>query len=144
MVSQTADGSTLFGTAQAATADGLTIVRTRGDLLIRLVTSDAITSGFDVGFGMCVVSENAAGVGISAVPRPLDDPAWDGWFVYWTGVVKGLIVDNSASVRINIDSKAMRKIKDTDVVVAVAQGGTEIGAATLNMDLRSRILLKLH
>ena len=146
LVSVSAAGSTVFGTGQQALESGLTIVRTHGSLLIRLVTSDAVTSGFDVAFGICVVNENAAGVGATAIPQPLTDIGWDGWLVHWSGVIKGAVPHTGgedAVVRIPIDSKAMRKFKNTDVMVAVIQYLTEIGSVTLNADLRSRVLIKL-
>ncbi len=145
VVSTTTNNVNVFSIAQIATEDGLTVVRTLGDLLVRLTTSDAITSGFNWGFGMCIVSQNAAGVGASAIPAPLDDVAWEGWFVHHQGTCKGTISvgEGPAAVRVAINSKAMRKLGETDTIVAMFQSENEVGAATLNADLVSRILLKL-
>ena len=135
----------VFPSTAVADDDGLTLIRTRGELLVKLSTSDAATSGMAVNFGICIVSQNAAGVGVTAIPDPDADISWDGWLVYWTGTVKGALSSNegSSTHRLVLDSKAMRKIKRTDVVVAVLSTDDEIGSVTLNADLETRLLLKL-
>jgi len=128
-------------------AEDLTITRTRGELLLYLGSGDAIGSGFEWAFGMAVVSENAFGIGITAVPQPFDDIGWDGWFVYERGTLEaaGASVagdEISTQSRVVIDSKAMRKTHATDVVVAVLQVN-ERGTATMRASLVSRVLVKL-
>ncbi len=138
-----------FGSTAVSTADNQTIVRTRGQLLLYLSAADAARTGFhEVAFGMCVVSQNAAGVGITAIPTPLTDIGWDGWFVHWMGTVvaSSSTVDGSdraAVVRVDIDSKAMRKIHATDNIVAVMEFASEIGVAVLEGDFDSRLLTKV-
>ena len=144
-----ADSNNLFPTNQQAVDSGLTIVRTRGEFLAYLTTSGgAATEGFRWAFGMCVVTANAAGIGVTAVPNPIDDIGWDGWLVYETGQIATMFTgfgeaSPTQSVRVRIDSKAMRKFKETDVLVGVLgvfeQGAGSIMAAHLS----SRVLLKL-
>ena len=141
-----ATGTSIFPVAAQALTDDLTLVRTRGRLLVQLITATA-SGGFQWAFGMCNVTENAAGIGVTAVPDPLDDIAWDGWFVYETG--QQISVDASPSegaegsqLFIVIDSKAMRKTHDTDVIVAVF-AVTEVGTATMEANLMTRLLDKL-
>jgi len=130
-------------------SEDLTVVRTRGELLLGLSTVTSALDGFgQVAFGMCIVNENASGIGVTAVPSPFDDIGWDGWLVYWTGALFGVstTVDNAeglANVRIPIDSKAMRKTHATDVMLGVIQFSTEIGAAVVTAKLNSRVLVKL-
>ena len=135
-------------TAVAALA-GLTIIRTRGELLVYLTgAGGAKTEGFRYGFGMCVVSENAAGVGITAIPAPITDIAWDGWFVYETGTIAQMFTglgeaSPTQSSRIVIDSKAMRKIKQSDVIVGVIEFDEQGDGAEISANLSTRMLLKL-
>ena len=135
-----------FQTGAQALDDGLTIVRIRGRLLINLLSASAASEGFGWAFGMGIVSENAAGIGVTALPDPIADIAWDGWMVYETGFLMARdatpLTSDLTALQIVIDSKAMRKIKNTDVLVAMF-GTLEIGTATIAPFLESRLLAKL-
>jgi len=138
----------VFGTGQQANVDDLTIVRVRGELVLALMDGTVVDSQITYAFGMCVVSENAFNVGVTAVPAPFDDIAWDGWFVYHQGSVifQGTLNTPSGGSnfsRVEIDSKAMRKTHATDVTVAVIQFHNEAGAVDLQVRLASRMLSKL-
>ena len=143
-----ATSNNIFPTASQVVADDLTLVRTRGELSIGLtVAGGAAAEGFDWAFGMCSVTENASGVGVTAVPDALADANWDGWFVHemgslWTRSTT-LVESSSFQERIiKIDSKAMRKLRFSDLVIA-SIGVTEIGAgSTMQAFLSTRILLK--
>ena len=147
----TAAGAFLWATGSQATVAGLTMVRLRGNLCVWLEVVTAIGDGFhDVGFGICNVSENAFGVGVTAVPQPLTDIGWDGWLwhkllspVLGFSVTEGDNTGPLSQVRIEIDSKAMRKTKETDFLIGVAQVGNETGTATLQFGANTRILDKL-
>jgi len=134
--------------AQAAVPE-LTIIRTRGELTINCAASGADDSGFQYAFGLCIVNENAFGVGITAIPGPFTDVDWDGWHVYHTGTVRSSDVSvggpaaGVGSVRIPIDSKAMRKIRITDIVVGVIETSVEFGTGVINCSLMTRQLVKL-
>ena len=137
----------VFGTGLQALEDGLTIVRVRGELFIQLLSNPAaIGDGYEGAFGMCVVSENAFGVGVTAIPAPLADVAWNGWLVHRFFNVKGVsatLEDGpGASARYEIDSKAMRKFKATDVLVGVLEV-IEFGTETIQATVRVRTLVKL-
>ena len=123
----------------------------RGEILLALATVDAALSGFNrIGIGMAVVSENAAGAGSTAVPAPITDIGWNGWLWHWTGA---LTANSSATtdvatspagiVRIPVDSKAMRKFKNMDILICVIEADDEVGTATANMTVNTRILVKL-
>jgi len=139
----------LFPVSAEASLDDLTIVRTRGLLTVQLISTAASLQGFEYGFGICVVTQNAAGIGITAVPDPLADQAWDGWFVYETGnmlsraAISGGDDDSpTANLVIEIDSKAMRKTHLTDTIVAVIST-LEVGTSIMQVSLATRILAKL-
>ena len=95
-------------------------------------------------FGLCIVTENAVGVGVTAIPSPGVDTFWDGWLYHTTGVV-GLVPGNvgGISAAVEIDSKAMRKFKNSDVMVGVVEVRTEVGAISAVFNLETRILVKL-
>ena len=149
VISRTATGSNLFAVGAQATVAGLTLVRTRGNLLVFLSSIATALDGFSGAIGMAIVSENAFGVGVTAIPTPVTDLAWDGWLYHRFFSVKGVTATEadganavSAVERIQIDSKAMRKFKETDLLVAVIEG-TEVGGVTFNATLETRTLVKL-
>ena len=141
----------LFPVAVTADINDATILRTRGDLNLGLSIATTALDGFgEVAVGICVVSDNAAGIGVTAVPDPLTDIDWEGWLMYWTGSVFSVVATAAlsncagvANVRVPIDSKAMRKIQEKDTVVGVIAVGTEVGAVSLTAKLNTRILSKL-
>ena len=150
-VQRTAAGSVIFALGAQAVDDGLTIVRTRGELLVFLSVATSALDGFTFDFGIGIVSENAFDAGVASIPNPTTDIAWDGWLYHTRNSVKAVVAtiteasqaEGSASMRLVVDSKAMRKIKNTDVAVAVLNTETETGSATLNATFRSRMLVKI-
>ena len=75
-----------FPTAISILTNGQTLIRTRGELLISLLTANVIGAGYkQVSCGICVVSTDAAGVGATAIPGPRSDSDWGGWLWFWTG-----------------------------------------------------------
>ena len=136
----------LFPTAQQALVADLTLVRTRGELLVLLLSAAAAQQGFQFAVGICNVTENAFNAGVAAVPAPLADVAWDGWLYHTQGTIKsfaaGTFSDIAAAARIVVDSKAMRKTHQTDFIIAVLET-VEAGTATAHFELHTRILDKL-
>ena len=143
----TAAGATLWAVGSQASVD-LTQLRLRGSFQCWLETVTTIGDGFlRNAIGMCVVNENAFGVGIMAISHPLTDAGWDGWLYHrYIGAMVGFSVTEGentgtvSQVRFEIDSKAMRKIKPTDVFVGVFEAGAEVGAATLQFIAETRTL----
>ena len=140
-------GLTLWQLGSQALADGLTVARVRGELMVNQTATTTIGDGFrSVVHGICIVSENAFGIGITAVPTPLTDMAWDGWL--WHHMEAGtrgfsvteLGVTPSESYRVVIDSKVMRKTRASDVLIGVTEVGTEVGTATLVLQAITRVL----
>ena len=131
-----------------ALLDDLTIVRIRGRLLVNLETAAGAGEGFEWALGMCVVTENAAGIGVTALPDPLTDIGWDGWMLYESGLIfarDATPLDEggpAGSQLIELDSKAMRKLHASDVLVALF-ATTETGTALMRPHLVSRLLSKL-
>ena len=88
-------------------------------------------------------------IGAAAVPSPIADIAWDGWlWHHLTTPVLGFSTTETGqspmeAERIVIDSKAMRKIKDTDVLMGIFEIGTETGTATMRVAALTRVLDKI-
>ena len=146
----TATGAALWVTGAQAPEDGLTVVRLRGMFSCWLEVATAIGDGFnEVAIGICNVTENAFGIGITAVPTPLADMAWNGWLLHMNlGPFISLTTTEETSTglsmaRFEIDSKAMRKTRASDVIIGVIEVGAEQGAATLEFGATTRLLDKL-
>jgi len=142
-------GVTLWPTGAAAAQDGLTIVRIRGEFAINLTVVTSAGDGFaSAAIGLCVVTGDAFAAGITAIPTPLADISWDGWMFHQ--LIAHLTARQTAplnvafsALRIPIDTKAMRKIRDTDVLVGVLEMGTEVGNASAQVSGVTRALVKL-
>ena len=145
----TGNGS-ILGSGVSPTTDKLTIMRTRGELLIT-ADIDAITEGAHLAVGLGIVTADAFAVGRTAVPSPIADEGWDGW--YWHsyvmigGAVNTTDVVGSAQLgssiwRVEIDSKAMRKI-DTDEIAFFAIGMADLeGTTQVICRCRTRMLVQ--
>ena len=144
--SLTASGRSLFPVGTTAGEDDLTLIRTRGELQVSLLAASAAGEGIQWALGLCNVTQNAFGIGVTAVPDPIEDAGWDGWFVHEEGVLFARdatpLDDPATLIHRTIDSKAMRKTHRTDTLIAVF-GLAESGAVTVRADLITRILDKL-
>ncbi len=125
-----------------------TIVRTRGELIVTDDNSASVAeSKWEVGFGMALVERNAVAAGVASVPTPLTDVNWDGWFVHQVflgGQVSAGSETNDLSFdRRTIDSKAMRKAGQDQVLVGIVEHGAAIsGTPDIEFWGHVRILLK--
>ena len=151
----TATSSAFLGSAVVALVDGLTIVRTRGELLLKLRTA---ASGLDAmigAFGIAVATEAAVTAGAGSLPTPVVESNWNGWLYhrFFTlnpgGVIDGsaatdhdIVNSTSAALRIEVDSKAMRKFRTEDSLFAMIEVA-ESGAVTMDAWFDSRFLIKL-
>ena len=135
--------------------DGLTLVRTRGEFQMYLESASSAGAGFIGAVGLAVVTDQAFNVGITAIPGPVTESNFDGWLYHrFFSVIAGGIIDGgaaadhdqvnamSAAVRVEIDSKAMRKVKEGETIVGIMEF-TEIGTAVARFFMDSRMLFKL-
>ena len=124
-----------------------TIVRTRLECWIR--SDQSAASEDQVGaIGLSVVSDQAAAVGISAVPTPITDLGSDFFFVHQPMLnsflfVSGVGVVGDRGTRYSIDSKAMRKVDEDQTMVLVKEGEFTQGSGMEIMSI-GRFLVKLH
>jgi len=137
--------ATILGSGFSFLLDGLTIVRIRGSIQVFL-TSGAANSGFHCALGMGVVSLDAFTVGITAVPDPIADMQWGGWMYHRFFDVHSSAAfsatDGANKVQFEIDSKAMRKVGQNDLLFLSLEA-VESGTAVMSVCAETRILLKL-
>jgi len=136
-------------------ADGVTLIRTRGRLQLYLEAATSGRDGFSGAFGIGVATTAAVVAGAASVPTPITEQDWEGW-LFWTAiqlhagdpitgdaVVDADLVNVQTAVQIvDIDSKAMRKLGE-DMTIYGALEVTEVGTATLDWSVDSRMLFKL-
>ena len=104
----------------------LTLVRTRGLLVVKVLTSGGVTNQIAGAFGMIVVSADAFTVGgVTSLPGPLSDTAND-WFV-WVPISLAVEAVNPggdfllANLVIPFDSRGMRKLKSGDTLAPLVE-----------------------
>ena len=121
-----------------------TIVRTRGYIW---AASDQ-AAAFEVPFGavgFSVVSDQAAAIGVTAVPSPVADEGSELFFNFqgWIASGAGQAASQSNGSRLfEFDSKAQRKVSESeDLAVVIANASAADGAVVV---LKFRMLVKLH
>ena len=144
-----ATSNIIFGSGITPVIPHLTVTRLRGLFKYSLRSADAAGSGFSGAVGIGIVSADAFGVGVTAVPKPFADAQWPGWlwhhFFHTTAPIGALSASNDQSVgetSVVIDSKAMRKLRLNEVLFAVAELN-EVTSASVLVALVSRVLVKL-
>ena len=123
-----------------------TIIRTRGTLW---VSSDQVAASEEPfgALGMSVVTDQAAAIGVTALPTPITDESSDNWFL-WMPWMASITLATAVSIQSNpyvaypFDSKAMRKVDDGDNVAVVLENSS--GADGVRFILKFRMLVKLH
>ena len=153
----TAAGGVAATTFTTPVVSGLTMVRTRGECTLHLVTASAVGAGFHGAFGIAIATTAALTAGIASIPTPLTEEDWDGWLYhrYFSIMAPGPIATAnvstevtgiagvSAALRFEVDSKAMRKIEDPSWGIYAALDTVKVGTADMRWSFNSRILVKL-
>jgi len=142
----TADISAILGTGVSPTVDGLTLVRTRGEVLLALTSAAAAGNAFVGAIGIGLASEQAFAVGATAVPLPVSEAGAESWIWHeWFSVVAFSATDFGGAAqtqRMVIDSKAMRRVEE-NMIIYMAIEATETGTAGLEVSANTRLLFKL-
>ncbi len=131
-----------------AFTDPATILRLIGEVVTvfpnqTLVANDAAQLTLGIG----LVSSDAAAVGFTALPDPLDEPGYDWLWWYSTFLfnmnitTENVVPDGSFYSRIPIQSKAMRKLKPNMTLVLVQQYLSESGSPTVGTAGQFRCLI---
>jgi len=136
-----AAGATVIVESNATLID-TTIVRTRG-----LMTAQPASFGVDAmiigAYGIGIVSDQAFAAGAASLPGPWTDKDWGGWLV-WLPIAFRFEATTDvgrllASVSMQMDSKAMRKVQANETVVTIA----ESQATAFDVTSVFRMLVKL-
>jgi len=122
-----------------------TIVRTRG-LLYHHSDQVSANEAYQAAYGMAVVSEQAAAIGVTAIPTPITDQGSDFWFLYELlfgrfNFITGTGTNSPSGVQVPIDSKAMRKVDISENIVTVVETAGGNGMTLVDS---FRMLVKLH
>jgi len=123
-----------------------TILRMRG--YVSAYFDETMQAGdlMKVGFGLGIVSSDAFAAGTGSVPDPSSEPEYP-WL--WWGTIQleafiaaGQQVWGTSAMRLEVDSKAMRKIKPGESLTWVAQGSGGAGSPVTVIDLgQTRVLI---
>ena len=122
--------SSVFTAGTAAT-----LMRSRGEVVASI---DGITDGDKaiVGVGLIVVTEEQLAAGATSVPDPITDFdaewVWHGFLLLMSQAIVAT-TDDTHNARLSIDSKAMRRMKQTMSLVFVATNVASAG--TPNVDV---------
>ena len=118
-----AENVTAVGDVAGAVVAASTILRTRGIVFAQL-DSTAVDERVTIAVGVIIAGERAVTAGVASLPGPLnqgaDDWIWHGYLTVSSGA-EAAINDNSLFDRLEIDSKAMRKVKEDETFVFMAQ-----------------------
>ena len=140
-----ASGSALLGSAVTLAGSEITAMRTRG-LFTAFISSTGAGDGDGyfgaVGIGKATAAAHTAG--IASLPTPITEADWDGWM--WHSFFHVFIPDltfglDSQYQRIEIDSKAMRKFDQSEVLYAAVEV-VEVGTVVLKVHLDTRMLFQ--
>jgi len=100
-----------------------------------------------VAVGMCVVTDQASAIGVTAVPTPSTDADSDMWYLHrWMtsdfAFITGAGFDAASGISADIDSKAARKVNDDQDVLLVAE--TSALSEGIQLVTAGRFLIKEH
>ena len=92
-------------------------------MTFELNTADQINAGFTWTLGIGVTSLDAFTAGSGSLPAPFSDMDWPGWLYHNMGAMKATvgaisITNRTEPYRLEIDSKAMRKLRLNEVLFA--------------------------
>ena len=126
-----------------------TIVRMRGSVLLRVSAVGAAPAVSFLTMGIKLVTASALAIGLTAIELPSDEIGSD--WIWWssrpfhnTTALAAVAGDDGEGLvtRVEIDSKAMRKVTPNKVLVFVAQNNASTSTHTIGMQGIVRILLK--
>jgi len=148
-VTMTSTGGSLISSLNAAglARRPFTIIRTH--LTVHMASDQIIADEIQaMAVGMCVVSDQATAIGVTAVPTPDTDRASDLWYLHQDlmsdfSFATGVGFDAQGGSVVHIDSKAMRKVNDDQDVLLVAELSSGISNG-LFARFAGRFLVKDH
>ena len=121
-----------------------TVMRTRGNVVLTMDTG-AAGDAMAVGLGIIILKDSVVTAGAASMPGPsnvLDaEWVWHQWvpLLSQTGTQSDDVGGQVA--RVEIDSKAMRKVKSNEQIVFVADAIIHAGTPTVDLVVGGRILV---
>jgi len=131
----------IFTGISEATLGSTTLLRSRGNVLC-VATPDAAGDSDVLGLGLIVVHSNARVAGGVSLPGPINDDGadwlWHQYVPLHSGGITSTTGDNIGSnVRIEIDSKAMRRVPtDHDIVLMAEVADGDFATVAVNAGVR--------
>ena len=145
----TIDNPAFIGLVANPVEDGLTLVRIRGDLYVRLTAAAAAGEFMHGWVGIGLTSAEGTAAGIGSVPTPvaeLNAESWL-WMHFWSveSVTDAEAVDRGGvgGYHVPIDTKAMRKLSAGQSLYAAVEAEAETGTVTASFTLDTRMLVLL-
>ena len=124
-VTVSSGGATLV--SSLSPGEATTLVRTRGMVAV-IPTTFASDQNINGAFGIGVISAEAFGIGITAIPSPFTDADWPGWLMWESfafrvefGDGTGVRAAAGVGLQMIVDSKGMRKAGSNEVYVFIAE-----------------------
>ena len=139
----TASGSSILGSG-LITTEAATIIRIRGFFSGTLQTAGAIGEGFFGAVGIAKVQTQAFQAGIASLPTPISEADSDAWMWHSFFDIRSGVIgasDGSGVVRMEVDSKSMRKFEGVEETMFAAVEVVEIGSVDVDFFFDSRVLL---
>jgi len=140
----TATSSIAWNGAAGVLEAGATLVRVRG--FVDMFVESAVAGGdaYIGAHGLCMITADANTAG--AFPDPLTEDGWDGWLwhsFFSTYVPAAADLSSWQHSRLIIDSKSMRKLNETDVLIGITEVDEVNAGSTLILQANTRTLVML-
>jgi len=126
--------ATILGTSLAF-AIPATILRMRGNILLNFDAA-ADNSRQNIGIGIGIISSDAFAAGVASVPDPLAESDYP--WLWWTVMplvndlqIAGESLQVCVAARVEIDSKAMRKVKPGQSLAVIYQTSAAVTATNI-------------
>ncbi len=124
-------------------ADPATILRTIGSVVVVPGAAVVALDLAEVVFGLALVSTDAFTAGAGSMPDPFSEPEFDWlWWktVYYANGRGGDGAPDEARY-VDVESKAMRKLKPGETLVMIGQYVDIVGTPALDVDVNVRFLV---
>ena len=139
-----ANGVAVLDQSLQGLLEPVTAIRCRGNISILTDQIGASERPFGA-IGMCVVSNQALAIGVTAIPTPITDKDSDLWMLHQyihAPMVRGDATGfANLSQTFEFDSKAMRKVPEGSSLVWVVENGG--ATSSFNYLLQFAVLIKL-
>ena len=132
-----------IGPGSVASNASATVMRVRGHINVGMDVGAADNKGV-VAVGLIIGTDDAVAVGATAFPSPADDIDadwfWHGWFSLQSITGTQTDAEGGQFQAREIDSKAMRRIRQNEQVVLMADASIEAGSPTFDLVYGLRVL----